>query len=160
MGTTVHAADNLSTSVSESKTFPSTVFAPLPAAHMASTGFGMPSNHMRQGPDTDILHRPEFETSAVQKSSGPCVPLTPTSGSGMKSNQRMSFQSPRREAIPSLPEEMKVGPVHDPTTVFVGGLEMRGPKAWDERKLRVLFSKYGGIKSVKVVRPSQSPHFS
>ena len=78
----------------------------------------------------------------------------------MKSNQSMSFQSPRGEAIPSLPEEMKVGPVHDPTTVFVGGLEMCGPMAWDEHELQVLFSKYGGIKSVKVVRPSQLPHFS
>lgn len=157
----MHAADNLSTSVSESKTFPSTTFAAFPAAHMASTGFGMPYNDTRQELDTDTLHRPEFETFPVmQKSSGPCVPLTSTSGSGMKSSQDMSFQSPRGEAIPSLSEDMKAGPVRDPTTVFVGGLEMRGPRAWDERKLRVVFSKYGGIKSVKIVRPSQSPHFS
>lgn len=41
----------------------------------------------------------------------------------------------------------------DPTTLFVGGLEMYGPGAWDEEKVGNFFKKFGGLESVKVVRP-------
>lgn len=41
----------------------------------------------------------------------------------------------------------------DPTTLFVGGLEMYGPGAWDEEKVSNFFRKFGGLESVKVVRP-------
>lgn len=41
----------------------------------------------------------------------------------------------------------------DPTTLFVGGLEMFGPGAWDEEKVKTFFSRFGGLECVKVVRP-------
>lgn len=41
----------------------------------------------------------------------------------------------------------------DPTTLFVGGLELFGPGAWDEEKLTKTFSRYGGLEHVKIVRP-------
>ena len=41
----------------------------------------------------------------------------------------------------------------DPTTLFVGGLEMFGPGAWDEEKVKNFFARFGGLESVKVVRP-------
>lgn len=41
----------------------------------------------------------------------------------------------------------------DPTTLFVGGLEMYGPAAWDEEKVGNYFSRFGGLEQVKVVRP-------
>jgi len=44
----------------------------------------------------------------------------------------------------------------DPTTLFVGGLEMYGPGAWDEEKVRKFFLRFGGLESVKVVRPGMS----
>lgn len=44
----------------------------------------------------------------------------------------------------------------DPTTLFVGGLEMYGPGAWDEEKVKKFFSRFGGLESVKVVRPGMS----
>ncbi|TFK77320.1 hypothetical protein BDN72DRAFT_38095 [Pluteus cervinus] len=44
----------------------------------------------------------------------------------------------------------------DPTTLFVGGLEMFGPHSWDERRITNLFSKYGGLEHVKVVHPANS----
>ena len=44
----------------------------------------------------------------------------------------------------------------DPTTLFVGGLDISGPGAWDEEKVRTIFSRYGGLESVKFVRPSKS----
>lgn len=43
----------------------------------------------------------------------------------------------------------------DPTTLFVGGLEMFGPSAWDEKKVEIFFSRFGGLESVKVVRPGR-----
>ncbi|KAJ3929674.1 MAG: hypothetical protein NXY57DRAFT_391627 [Lentinula lateritia] len=44
--------------------------------------------------------------------------------------------------------------VLDPTTLFVGGLEMRGAGAWDEGKVYRLFKRFGGLETVKVIRPS------
>lgn len=41
----------------------------------------------------------------------------------------------------------------DPTTLFVGGLEMHGPGAWDEDKVARFFRRFGGLDSVKVVQP-------
>jgi hypothetical protein len=41
----------------------------------------------------------------------------------------------------------------DPTTIFVGGLEMYGPNAWDEKKVHSHFARFGGVENVKVVRP-------
>lgn len=43
----------------------------------------------------------------------------------------------------------------DPTTVFVGGLEMYGPNAWNEEKLQSFFTKFGGVENVKLVRPRE-----
>ena len=153
----MHTTNNIPSSISESNIFSSATFAGFPTAGVTFNGFGTPS---RKELDTGILHTSELKTSPVMpKHSGPFIPFTPTSGSGIKSSESMSFQSPRGEMAPLL-SEARFGPVYDPTTVFVGGLEMCGPKAWDERKLRVLFSKYGAIKFVKVVRPSQSLRFT
>ncbi|KAF9481660.1 hypothetical protein BDN70DRAFT_511102 [Pholiota conissans] len=44
----------------------------------------------------------------------------------------------------------------DPTTLFVGGLEMFGPGAWDEEKVKNFFARFGGLESVKLVRPLNS----
>lgn len=43
----------------------------------------------------------------------------------------------------------------DPTTLFVGGLEMFGPGAWDEQKVASFFARFGGLQHVKVVRPRE-----
>jgi hypothetical protein len=44
----------------------------------------------------------------------------------------------------------------DLTTVFVGGLEMFGPSAWDEQKIRHFFAKFGIVENVKFVRSRKS----
>lgn len=44
----------------------------------------------------------------------------------------------------------------DPTSIFVGGLEMNGPNAWDEERVKHFFSKFGPVEDVKVVFPSKS----
>ncbi|KAG1885960.1 hypothetical protein F4604DRAFT_1646552 [Suillus subluteus] len=95
---------------------------------------------------------PEFGTSPMTpKTPGSLIPRTPTTGSYLG-----DFQSG------SLPEFVtknglqcdtkREGPL-DPTTIFVGGLEMYGPNAWDEERVRNLFSRYGGVENVKVIRP-------
>lgn len=43
--------------------------------------------------------------------------------------------------------------VIDPTTLFVGGLEIHGPNAWDDEKVTAFFDRFGGLESVKLVRP-------
>jgi hypothetical protein len=48
----------------------------------------------------------------------------------------------------------------DPTTLFVGGLELVGPGAWDEEKVENFFAKFGGLEDVKVVRPCMCPVLS
>ncbi|TFY72800.1 hypothetical protein EVG20_g220 [Dentipellis fragilis] len=40
-----------------------------------------------------------------------------------------------------------------PVTIFAGGLEMYGPNAWDEAKVKSVFGKYGTILEVTVIKP-------
>ncbi|KAF5352462.1 hypothetical protein D9756_006010 [Leucocoprinus leucothites] len=41
----------------------------------------------------------------------------------------------------------------DPTALFVGGLELLGPGAWTEEKVRAFFGRFRGLEYVKFVRP-------
>lgn len=61
-----------------------------------------------------------------------------------------------RQLMQSPPAEEGDNATHDSTTIFVGGLQMSGPKAWVEGKIRALFSKYRGVKCVTVVRPANN----
>ncbi|KAL4067375.1 hypothetical protein V8B97DRAFT_1919100 [Scleroderma yunnanense] len=140
-------------SVSERKIFSSATFAAFPSARVVSNGRETSCNDAKQELAADILHTPELEPCpTMQNIPGTFMFFPPTSI--LNDSQSMCFEDPNRETVPPLPKEMKARPVRDPTTIFVGGLEMYGPKAWDESKLRTLFSKYGGIKFVKVIRPS------
>ncbi len=41
----------------------------------------------------------------------------------------------------------------DPSTVFVGGLDIPGRETWDENKLRRIFDRFGSVENVHIVRP-------
>ena len=41
----------------------------------------------------------------------------------------------------------------DPSTVFVGGLDMPGRETWDENKLHRIFDRFGAVENVHIVRP-------
>ncbi|KAH9835913.1 uncharacterized protein C8Q71DRAFT_908297 [Rhodofomes roseus] len=41
----------------------------------------------------------------------------------------------------------------DPTTIFVGGLDVYNDDAWDETHLRAIFATYGRIENIHIVRP-------
>ncbi|EMD41879.1 hypothetical protein CERSUDRAFT_120789 [Gelatoporia subvermispora B] len=62
------------------------------------------------------------------------------------------FGSPQSAGALAVDERYR-GKEFDPSTIFVGGLEMFGPTAWDEAKLRVLFERYGNIDTIQFVRP-------
>ncbi|EIM92238.1 uncharacterized protein STEHIDRAFT_151573 [Stereum hirsutum FP-91666 SS1] len=62
--------------------------------------------------------------------------------------------------VTEYPDEEREGEVYDNfgreldlSTIFVGGLEMMGPQAWDEPKVRRLFERYGKIEDIKYSRP-------
>jgi hypothetical protein len=97
---------------------------------------------------------PEFGASPMTpKTPGFLIPRTPTTGSYIGDFQSGSL--PEFVTKNSLQWDAKrEGPL-DPTTIFVGGLEMYGPNAWDEERVRSLFSRYGGVENVKVIRPGR-----
>lgn len=106
--------------------------------------------------DASICHMPDFGTSPITpRTPGSLMLRTPTTASYMGDFQSMSFRDYGSQgSLLQLSQEKRDDHVVDPTTIFVGGLEMFGPNAWDEGKVRALFSKYGGIEAVKVIRPS------
>ncbi|KAG1757119.1 hypothetical protein EDB19DRAFT_1900668 [Suillus lakei] len=95
---------------------------------------------------------PEFGTSPITpKTPGSLVPRTPTTGSYLGDFQSGSLPDFATKSV--LQWDAKRENPLDPTTIFVGGLEMYGPNAWDEERVRNLFSRYGGVENVKVIRP-------
>ncbi|PBL00508.1 hypothetical protein ARMGADRAFT_382575 [Armillaria gallica] len=84
---------------------------------------------------------------------GVMFPATPTSTIG-DLHGIVSFNGYDSKDKDGYPEEnTREERLLDPTTLFVGGLEMYGPGAWDEEKVSNFFRKFGGLESVKVVRP-------
>jgi hypothetical protein len=95
--------------------------------------------------DAIVPPTPELDRSPVTpKTPASTFPVTPTSPSF-----GISGDSPEYPTV-AHPE----GGI-DPTTLFVGGLEMHGPNAWDEERVANLFGRYGGLESVRVVKPSE-----
>ena len=93
---------------------------------------------------------PALDTSSITPvSPGSQFPVTPTSCNDNlhQSTQQKSLGEPETPMMNRSDREL------DPTTLFVGGLEMFGPGAWDEEKVKNFFARFGGLESVKVVRP-------
>ncbi|KAF8632990.1 hypothetical protein AX15_001587 [Amanita polypyramis BW_CC] len=103
----------------------------------------------------DVVSTPGLGMSPITpKSLGSDFPSTPTDLSvelsGLSLDPKLnSGDSYNNNSV------FKGKPV-DPTTLFVGGLEMFGPDAWDEDKVRKCFEKYGALENVKFVRPYNS----
>lgn len=102
------------------------------------------------GQELVVPETPGLEMSpTTPRTPGPIYPLTPNNGEDLRSElcelkEHPYFHTPRPN------REL------DPTTLFVGGLEMFGPGAWDEEKVRRFFSRFGGLESVKLVKPTNS----
>lgn len=107
--------------------------------------------------ELDIPDTPGLGMSPITpKTSGSQFPTTPTSTNGdLQSSSFQSYESKEKNGYFEESKEL------DPTTLFVGGLEMFGPGAWDEERVSAFFGRFGGLESVKVVRPRQSySHFA
>ncbi|KAJ7446435.1 hypothetical protein B0H11DRAFT_2336849 [Mycena galericulata] len=99
--------------------------------------------------ELDIPDTPALGMSPITpKTSGSQFPATPTSTNGdLQSSSFQSYESKEKNGYFEDTKDL------DPTTLFVGGLEMYGPGAWDEDRVSAFFGRFGGLESVKVVRP-------
>ncbi|KAH7886154.1 hypothetical protein F5I97DRAFT_1809036 [Phlebopus sp. FC_14] len=115
------------------------------------------SSYLRDngGQELDVPPTPEFGASPITpRTPGSLMLRTPTTGSYMGDFQSFKVSDGHFSRSSNEKADDNLNALVDPTTVFVGGLEMFGPNAWDENKVRALFSKYGGVESVKVIRPN------
>ncbi|KAF8215991.1 hypothetical protein K438DRAFT_1954676 [Mycena galopus ATCC 62051] len=86
--------------------------------------------------DLDIPDTPGLGMSPITpKTAGSQFPSTPTSTNGDSFQDKSGYFDEAKDL--------------DPTTLFVGGLEM----TWDEERVSALFERFGGLESVQVVRP-------
>ncbi|KAG2022988.1 hypothetical protein CC2G_000695 [Coprinopsis cinerea AmutBmut pab1-1] len=60
----------------------------------------------------------------------------------------------QRQAL--IPAEVPTQRTIDPTSIFVGGLDVLGVNPWTEEGVKEYFSRYGGLESVKFVRPFEA----
>ncbi|KAJ7631151.1 hypothetical protein FB45DRAFT_917647 [Roridomyces roridus] len=101
--------------------------------------------------DVDALDTPALGMSPITpKTSSSQFPTTPTSTDGDLPASFHRFEGSHEKSGSAYFEETKE---IDPTTLFVGGLEMNGPDAWNEEKVRTFFGRFGGLESVHVVKP-------
>ncbi|KAJ7492410.1 hypothetical protein FB451DRAFT_531569 [Mycena latifolia] len=107
------------------------------------------ASHQDEEQEVDIPDTPGLGMSPITpKTSGSQFPTTPTSTDGdLQSSSFQGYESKDKHNYFEAPKDL------DPTTLFVGGLEMFGPGAWDEDRVSAFFGRFGGLESVKVVRP-------
>ncbi|KAH8835461.1 hypothetical protein DL96DRAFT_1702441 [Flagelloscypha sp. PMI_526] len=97
-------------------------------------------------PEFDLPPTPGLGMSPVTpKTPGSQIPRTPPAVSG--------YHLVTDKVIEPNFENHDGERLLDPTTLFLGGLEMSGPGAWDEAKIHQIFSKYGSIVYIKLVKP-------
>ncbi|KAF5368570.1 hypothetical protein D9758_002330 [Tetrapyrgos nigripes] len=104
-----------------------------------------------QSDDTPILGMSPLTPKTSASASG--FPTTPTSSNGdCKSSAFLrAFEVDDSTSVDDLISEGNR--VLDPTSLFVGGLEMYGPNAWDEPRLLKFFGRFVGLKNVRLIRP-------
>ncbi|PPR00029.1 hypothetical protein CVT24_009038 [Panaeolus cyanescens] len=111
-----------------------------------------------QGDTQDLLYMPDTPSldisSVTPITPGSQYPITPKTLASSDSPQGDFHQS--GDVFTEHCEPQHHEKITDPTTLFVGGLELFGPGAWNEEKLTSFFSRFGGLESVKVVRPINS----
>ncbi|GLB35936.1 putative RNA recognition motif containing protein [Lyophyllum shimeji] len=107
------------------------------------------------GQELEIPPTPGLGRSPLTpKTPGSEVPATPATDDGAM--QRLSFKDSDGKDHEYYADSAIRERHIDPTTLFVGGLETFGPGAWDEEKVGKFFSRFGGLESVKIVRPLNS----
>lgn len=101
--------------------------------------------------ELDMPSTPDLGNSPITpKTPSSQFPPTPTTGGG--EGQMTHFKGYDSKDSRNF---SRTGKELDPTTLFVGGLEMYGPGAWDEAKVAKFFARFGGLEHVNVVRPGE-----
>lgn len=110
-----------------------------------------------EGQELDIPPTPDFGMSPnTPKTTGSVIfPNTPSTYAFSLPSASIKDLG-TKDPLPYFRDETRKEGEIDPTTIFVGGLEMSGPHAWDEGRVREHFSKFGGIEDVKLIFPSSS----
>jgi hypothetical protein len=113
----------------------------------------LPSSKEEQ--EIDFPPTPELGMSPyTPKTPGFIFPDTPTGdNAGFQALASKNIEG--KDNTLNYGEMKEGGKALDPTTVFVGGLEMFGPAAWNEEKVYDFFAKFGAVDHVKFVRPGQ-----
>ncbi|KAI1788804.1 hypothetical protein LXA43DRAFT_1024073 [Ganoderma leucocontextum] len=107
---------------------------PSPADLSVTSGLGADYSQA----DANVLPR-ERDTGIVDSPTQPRLHVAPKSDQNTANPTPVIARDWRREI--------------DPSTVFVGGLDMPGRETWDENKLRRIFDRFGAIENVHIVRP-------
>ncbi|TBU34773.1 hypothetical protein BD311DRAFT_649535 [Dichomitus squalens] len=111
-------------------------------------------------PIADAHHKPSTSYSPITPKSDrnypqAVDPITSTSRENAPPTSDADGQPDRTfvnpHVVPYIPGDRRRE--IDPSTVFVGGLDMPGRDDWDENTLRQIFDRFGVIESVHIVRP-------
>lgn len=137
------------------------------ATSHSSEGVTHENDDLAQGQVITVPPTPEFTTSSitpVTPKTGHSFPLTPQSGmsgSGTSRSPDAYLMTPRRVGrFASGPmDEAENQREVDPTSLFVGNLEINGVNPWTEERLRGMFEKYGEVEDVKLYEPGEL-HFA
>jgi len=109
-----------------------------------------PPTGQEEEQELDFLPTPELGMSPITpKTPGSIFPDTPTGDVG-------DFQTAVSKGVEGKDYDGNLnvgGKYFDPTTIFVGGLEMFGPSTWNEERVHNFFAKFGVVENVKFVRP-------
>ncbi|KAK1228674.1 hypothetical protein PQX77_008327 [Marasmius sp. AFHP31] len=124
----------------------------LPSAALESCAFAVSDSPDRSsgGNELELPPAPALTMSPTTPKS-PFL-LTPTSSEGYR-----NVSIPKGFGDETGSFQMGVSPGErtlDTTTLFVGGLELNGPGAWDEGKVRSYFEKFEGLQNVRIIRPA------
>ncbi|KAJ6575338.1 hypothetical protein B0H19DRAFT_1254903 [Mycena capillaripes] len=120
-----------------------------PAVVIAEAHDSSAASYQDQEQELDMLDTPGLGMSPITpKTSDSQFPTTPTSTNGdLQGSSFEAYESKDKNGHFDDTKDL------DPTTLFVGGLEMFGPGAWDEERVSAFFGRFGGLESVKVVKP-------
>lgn len=128
--------------------------APAPEIPISQDGPGVVQALSEEdGEELDMPPTPDFGMSPnTPKTTGSMMfPHTP-SAYNFGAHSPSSKSSGAKVSTSYLRDEGRGDSIIDPTSIFVGGLEMN---AWDEERVKGFFSKFGRVEDVKVVFPSK-----
>lgn len=100
--------------------------------------------------DSTAILTPASATAALETPNTPYEPQEFKDKRNTYDDEEPTKRAPPPHLVPSIKQKL------DHSTIFVGGLEMYGPNAWNEDLIQEVFGRYGEIEGIKLIRPSRS----